>query len=230
MTLKELIYGALRAVGVISNAETPSADMIADAQTVLNMLLGSWGAERLVPYVTVSESLTLTISKGVYTIGITSPASDFPSVRPIRIESAYVTVSGVDYPVYMTSRDRYNEISAKTTEGTPSKLYYSPEYPAGKIYLYPEPLAAYTLHIDSWKPMSELTVLTDTINMPGEFIRALRWNLAVELAPEFGKPIDPLIYKQAQDTLTILKRLHSYPVKEVKHELATRQTWDIQNG
>lgn len=231
MTTKELIYSALRAIGVISNAETPSADMVIDAQAALNMLIEAFSAERLIPNVWTSETQNLITSQGVYTIALSqSPAADFNSLRPIRIESAYVTVTGVDYSVLMMSRDRYNEIADKTVTGIPNSLYYSPEYPKGKIYLYPEPAGAYVLHMDSWKPMADLTVLTDTISMPGEYLRALKWNLASELGSEFGRPPDALIEKKAEESIRILKRLHSYPVKEVKHELAVRQTYDINNA
>jgi hypothetical protein len=115
--------------------------------------------------------------------------------------------------------------------GPPDRLYYFADYPIGTIYLYPVPAQIYTITLDSWKALPELTTLTAEINLPPEYLNPLRKSLAAQMAYEYGRmDVYPGLAIEAEKSMTSLKRFHSYPVKETKHELATRQTWDINNG
>lgn len=56
--------------------------------------------------------------------------------------------------------------------------------------------------------------LTDTVTLPDAYLKAVRYNLAVELAPEYGVPLAPEIVHQATIELS---RLHidQHSVEEV---------------
>ena len=70
MTAADIIKRALRIAQVISQGDDPSGtDQETDAFTVLNSMIASWSAERLmIPYL-VTDTLTLTIGDGEYTYG-----------------------------------------------------------------------------------------------------------------------------------------------------------------
>src|SRR3954468_4420579 len=60
--------------------------------------------------------------------------------RPLRINSAFVRVSTLDYPVSILNVEQYELIGFKTLNGPwPRALYYQPSYPTGNITFWPNP-------------------------------------------------------------------------------------------
>ncbi len=173
-------------MGVISEGQTPTAEMMQDAITALNVMVESWSAMGLVQYAPTREDFTLVVGDNTYSIGTGAGAGNFDTLRPIRILNCYVRdITGTDYPVEEMGADEYNDLSFKTDAGRPNKLWYNPTYPLGTIFLYPTPDAIETLHIDSEKPLADMTVLTATVNLPSEYLAPLKWCLAETLAPEY---------------------------------------------
>jgi hypothetical protein len=163
---------------------------------------------KTVTSVTPSATTTSTIAFGVDAI--------INIRRPIKIVDAFVRSSTTDTPVYAAARERYNELSAKSTTGTPTRFYYDRLYPSGEIYLYPVPaVATLTLYLDLWLPFVTIasTALDTAINLPGEYILAFRWNLAAELAPEYGKEVKEFVFVRAQETKNTIRKLNSLPPK-----------------
>jgi hypothetical protein len=98
--------------------------------------------------------------------------------------------NGHDYDVELISESEYNSISEKTTSSRPSSLWFYPSYPLAYIYLYPTPDAAETLWLVSMKIFTETSSfdsLTATLAFPPEYEEPLINNLALRLAPRFGK-------------------------------------------
>lgn len=212
-TARSIIEGAFRLCGISS----PSITQLENALTVLNDMLALWSAERLmVPYV-VEESFTLTTGISIYTIGA---GGDFDTVRPIRIVDAYLRDSAnIDYSVITTmSLEEYNSIRDKNTQARPEKLYYSPEYPLGKIHFDSKPDQNYTFKIFSWKPLSSFQDLDANINMPSEYLKTMRLSLAVELAPELNVRLDPLIVQQAVGAHMMIRNLNRPKVPSARHD------------
>lgn len=137
--------------------------------------------------------------------------------RPLKVMSAFCrTSAGVDTPVLIASRERYNEISDKDESGVPTKLYYDRLYPSGELYIHPVPaVSTYDLHLDLWLPFETIaaTAIDTDINLPSEYLLAFRWNLAAELAPEFGKAVQEFIYVRAGETKNVIRMLNSLPPK-----------------
>jgi hypothetical protein len=215
MTAADIIKRSLRIAQVISQGDDPSGtDQETDAFTVLNSMIASWSAERLMIPHLVTDTLTLTIGDGEYTFGT---GGDINSARPNRIEEAFVRDSqGNDFEVDIIHVSKYNDIGLKTTQGRPYYLYYIAEYPLAKIKLIYVPDAAETLHLDSWKPLSQIAAVGDTISLPGEYQRALEYNLAVNIAPEYAQELPQSVYTLANQTTRTIKNLNAIPVAEVK--------------
>lgn len=212
-TARSIIEGAFRLCGINS----PSISQLENALTVLNDMLSLWSAERLmVPYV-VEESFTLTAGISIYTIGT---GGDFDTVRPMRIVDAYLRdSSNIDYSVVTTmSLEEYNSIQDKNTQARPEKLYYSPEYPLGKIHFSSRPDQNYVFKIFSWKPLNSFQDLDANINLPSEYIKTMRLSLAVELAPELNVRLDPLIVQQAVGAHMVIRNLNKPQVSGIKHD------------
>ena len=139
--------------------------------------------------------------------------------RPIMIVSAFVrNASFDDYPCYPATRERYNtwtDKDATTTVATEiTSLYYDRTYPTGEIFLYKIPSASgMTLYFDMWQPFKTITSATiDTdINLPQAYMLPMRWNLAAELAPEYGKDaeLNKTVIQRAMETKEAVKMVNT---------------------
>ncbi len=289
-TAQDLVTGALRNIGVLAAAETPSASDTADAVQVMNDLLESWSVDHLNVYCVVENILTFTPGQYQYTIGnpsggsfigtlvqgsptisgVTVPSNlivggtltdvqaaiptgatilafnagantvtmsanalstvasaesisytvpgNFAIPRPLRITNSFTRITstgsgGLDYPIdFETGRDKYNAIGLKSVAGPwPILGWYNPTYPYGNVYFYPNPSSAGSLHLFTDNLFTDFTSITQPVNLPQGYARAIKKNLAVELAPEYGKTVSPTLLRQADESLKMIRSLNSSP-------------------
>ncbi len=200
MVTADLIRATLRLIGAVSSSETPNADESSDALEALNLMLGSWGASRFLSASTgkVTHSCNGSTS---YTIGV---SGDINTTRPTAIYNAFWSTGGLDYPLSILDYSDYENIGIKTIGGIPEYIVLKPDNPLSTIYLFPVP-ANGTLTLDNVRPATDLT-LADDLPYPPEWIRALKFNLAVEISPEFGFTISPELALLAQESKAIVLR------------------------
>ena len=67
------------------------------------------------------------------------------------------------------------------------------------------------LVLNSQKLITSFALSTDTVSLPTGFLRALKYNLALDLAPEYGKTPNAIIISVAQESKEVLKRLAIRP-------------------
>jgi hypothetical protein len=207
MTLLELLTSSLRAIGVKNPGVTLTAEEVDDAKEILNLMLDLWSAEGLMVYASTRESFSLVNGQEAYTIGT---GGNFNTDRPIQILNAYIGESGAaDTPVEIIGANQYQGIWLKETPGKPDKLNFLGTMPLGTIYIYPSPDSAYTIYLDSLKPLTDITVLTSTISLPPGYEAALQSNLAVNLAPEYGRDPSQLVLKAAMESKKALMNLNA---------------------
>lgn len=191
-----IITSAMRKGGVLVKNETPSADEAADGLEMLNDLLASISNDSTVIYSRTTENFSLSGGVSAYTIG---SGATFNTSRPVRIVSAYVRTGNIDYPLDIISDEQYATITLKTVGGIPQFLNYTNAFPQATINLYPTPAAGYTLYIVTEKPLSSFA-LYDTVSLPPGWRRMLVYNLAVEMAPEYGQPVPADVAQIAKDS------------------------------
>lgn len=208
MVTSDLIRATLRLIGAISSSETPAADESTDALEALNMMLGSWGASRFLSASTGKVTKTMT-GAASYTIGV---GGDINTTRPTALYVVTYTYGGIDYNVKVIDYADYQKIGLKTVSGTiPDFVALKPDNPLSTIYLYPIPTTG-TLTLDNIRPATDLT-LVDDLPYPPEWIRALKFNLAVEIAPEYGLTVAPELAMLAEQSKAIVMRsMVSVPV------------------
>lgn len=192
MKINNLIKGAMFEIGAIESGESPTPEENKDVLQKLNALLGRWGSQSILIPAATSENFSLVVGTANYTMGSGGTAS---SVRAMKIlDTAFIRDSGnTDHRVRVISESEYNEISNKTTQSRPNRLYYDADNATGNIYFYPTPNAVETAYIESLKPLSEIALsgITATFDLGREYEEAVQLNLAVRIAPMFGARVTP---------------------------------------
>lgn len=134
--------------------------------------------------------------------------------RPLRINSGYVLVGGLSYPVQPLNIEQYELIGLKTLAGPwPRYVYYQPTVPNGNIVYWPVPGSG-EMHLFAETVLAKFQTLSDNVNLPQGYNMALRWNLAEQLLPEYGKndpAIVQMIVKNAADSRAWVKRTNMQP-------------------
>lgn len=206
-TARDLITRSLRLIQVFSQGEAlPSADA-ADGLEALNDLLGSWSNEANLAFHEKDDSLTLTGATS-YTVG---SGGDLDTTRPLRITGAYVRQNGNDYALTIVGNRWWDRVTDKDATGRPEYLYYEAEFPLGVVNLWPVGDSSYTLFFSSWKQLPSFTNLSDTVSLPPGYERAIAYNLALELAPEYERDPRPAVVEIARQAKRNIKSTNLRP-------------------
>ena len=227
-TAGEIINGALRLIGVLAEGEVPNADTANDCLTSMNQMLDSWSTERLSVYATQDQVFTWPASQRVRTLG---PSGDFVGNRPVLVDDAtYFIVNNVSYGLMLINQEQYDGIAVKTVTSTyPQVMFVNYDMPDITMYVYPVPTTALEMHIISVQELTQPALISDTLSFPPGYLRAFRYNLACELAPEFGLEAPPTVKRIADVSKRNLKRINTpddvmampYPI------ISTRQRYNI---
>lgn len=210
-TAADIIRGAFKILGTLAAEETPSASEESDALTTLNDMIDSWNNERLALWATLRSTHTLTSGLNPHTIGA---SGTFNTTRPVRIDRASITPAGsagTETPLALLSDAEWQETQNKTASGTPAALWVESAYPLMKLHLNPVPGAADTLVLYTWQQIGRLVATSTTFDMPPGYTRAIKFNLAKELAPEYGVALSADAVAVADESKAALKRLNQRP-------------------
>lgn len=209
MTASDIIERAMVKIRIIAPGEASPANKVYQVLDELNSMLESWFLEDLMIVYDILESFPLTIGKEEYTYGV---GGDFDSARPtgIKDESFIRNVIGIDSVIGLHSLAYYRRKHLKNAVGSiPTILAYHPEYPLGKIFIWCSPSSGTTLHMRVTKQLVEFSDLTTQVNLEPGWGRALVANLAVEIAPGFGKKVSPELIVLAMQAKQSIKSSNS---------------------
>ena len=210
MTVRDLIKGSLRLIGSIASGETSTAAEEADALSSLNDLLENWSIEGLLIYQNIRESFALVGAQQSYTMGV---GGNFNTVRPIKVVKANILFGQTEVPLELLTHQQWADVQTKSNQSNvPRSLYASGSYPLETISLWPTPANASNIILYSIKPLAAFATVNDVITLPPGYARALRYNLALELAPEYGRDPSAMVAMAAQDSKADLKRQNIQPV------------------
>jgi hypothetical protein len=209
-TAGDLINGSLRLIGVLAEGETPSAETAQDALVAMNQMIDSWNTERLAVFSTVDQVETWPPSTRSRTFG---PSGDIVGTRPVAIDdSTYFRdpATGISYGLKLINQQQYNGIAVKTVTSTyPQVLWVNMTYPNIEMYVYPVPTKVLEFHIVSVQELSQPANLATDLAFPPGYLRAFRYNLACELAPEFGVEPSRQVQRIAMTSKRNLKRINN---------------------
>lgn len=183
---QSFVTRALKSLGVVAAGETPDADDLNDGFTTLNEMIDAWATDRLVVYTVERVTLTWTAGSATRTIG---EGGNFNRVRPMWLRKASVIPNAgtQEIPLYVTEEaSEYQRIPLKSTQSTiPQFLYNDKAHPLSNLYLYPVPSVTVTLVAYLPLALVQFADLTTEYDFPPGYARAIRTNLAMELAPDY---------------------------------------------
>ena len=184
----QLISGALRMAGAISQGETPSATLVSEAAEALNMLVKAMQADGMPLWAIKKYAITLTAT-GDYTIGVGATVN---TPKPLKVIQAFLhnIASGLDTPIRIITRQEYELLGNKTSTGTPNQIFYEPLVTTGVLHVHLVPTSTVasenTLSIIYQRPFEDFDVSTDEPDFPQEYYHCIKLLLADVLAPEHG--------------------------------------------
>jgi hypothetical protein len=232
-TAGDIITGALRLIGVVAEGESPSPESAADALSAMNQMIESWNTERLSVFATEDQVFSWPATVISRTLG---PTGDFVGNRPILVDDATYfkdPSTGVSYGIKLINQQQYNGIALKTVRSTyPQVMWVNMTYPDVEMYIYPVPTRVLEFHIVSVEQLSRPAILATNLTFPPGYLRAFRYNLACELAPEFGVEPSRQVQRIAMTSKRNLKRINNpddlmsipYPI------VGNRQRYNIYAG
>jgi hypothetical protein len=227
------INGAMRLIGMLAEGETPSAAASQDALVAMNQMIDSWNTERLSVFSTQDQIFTWPASIQSRTLG---PTGDFVGNRPVLLDdSTYFrdAATNVSYGIKMINQQQYNGIAVKTVTSTyPQVLWINMTYPDIEMYVYPVPLRPLEWHFVSVEELTQPAVLATTLSFPPGYLRAFKYNLACEIAAEFGVEPSPQVQRIAMTSKRNLKRINNPDdVMAMPYGIvANRQRYNIYAG
>jgi len=232
-TAGDLINGSLRLLGVLAEGEVPSAETSQDALTAMNQMIDSWNTERLSVFALQEQVFTWEAGARSKTLG---PSGDFVGNRPVLLDDSTYFRDGstnVSYGIKFINKQQYDGIAVKTVTSTyPQVIWTNMLYPNIEMFIYPVPIRALEWHFVSVQELSQPALLDTVLSFPPGYLRAFRYNLACELAPEFGVEPSPQVKRIAIASKRNLKRINNPDdIMSMPYSLiATRQRYNIYAG
>jgi hypothetical protein len=232
-TAGDQINGALRLIGQLAEAEEPSAATANDALVALNQMIDSWSTERLAVFSTQDQVFSWLPGFATRTLG---PTGDFVGNRPILVDdSTYFRdpSSNISFGIKLINQQQYNGIAVKTVTSTyPQVMFVNMTYPDITMTVYPVPTKVLEWHIVSVEQLTVPAQLATNLTFPPGYLRAFKYNLACELAPEFGVEPSPQVSRIAMYSKRNLKRINNPDdIMSLPYSIvATRQRFNIFAG
>jgi hypothetical protein len=232
-TAGEQINRALRLLGVLAEGETPSASVSQDSLMALRQMIDSWNTERLSIFNTQDQVFTWPAGEIQRHLG---PTGDFVGNRPVLLDDAtYYRDPGtnVSFGIKFINQQQYDGIAVKTVTSTyPQVMWINMEYPNIQMTVYPRPTRDLEWHFISVEELTQPANLATAILFPPGYLRAFTYNLAMEIAPEFGVEPSPQVQRIAMTSKRNLKRINNPDdVMSMPYSLvATRQRFNVYAG
>jgi len=229
------INRALRLLGVLAEGETPSAATSQDALMALNQMIESWNTERLAVFSTQDQVFLWPAGVGNQTRTL-GPTGNFVGLRPILIDDAtYFRDPGtnVSFGVKLINQQQYNGIAVKTVTSTyPQVMFVNNTFPDMTMTIYPVPTRQLEWHFVSVEELSNPATLATSLFFPPGYLRAFAYNLAMEIAPEFGVEPSPQVQRIAMTAKRNLKRINNPDdVMSMPYAIVSnRQRFNVYSG
>lgn len=186
-TCFEIIMDAMVDAGKLGEGDEPNSEQLTTNMRRLNKLIMYLCTQGIKLFIQEDLPLTLTVGKGLYTMG---PGGDINIAKPRRvIEAYYVDNNQARRPLILMSRQEWDTLSTTTNQGTTTSVYPDKQlnFININLWLVPDATAVTgTVHLITDMQVGNFVQVTDTMAFPPEWALALEWGLANQLST--GQP------------------------------------------
>ncbi|RME94251.1 MAG: hypothetical protein D6773_19790 [Alphaproteobacteria bacterium] len=209
-----MITGAAFSLGVLEEGEQLSGAAALDAFRLLVDMIENWSLEGWLVPARTFETFTLT-NKSLYTWGT---GGDWNSEPPIEVLNAYLSDgSGADYPIRLGQPQEYAALGYKSLSARPTVVFLEQSWPlwTARFEAIPYDPSITFISLKPFRPWSTIdaTGLVTSVDLPPGFGLALRYNLAVHLAPLFNVNLTPEVAALARKTKEDVVRYNYRPLQ-----------------
>lgn len=203
-----ILRRAMRLLGVLATGENPSASEMADGMEAMNQMLDQWNSEMFTVPSLFRFEFPMIVGTQTYTIG---PGTSVDIVAPIRLEDGQVFLKDLSIEMGLRSYtvEEWSAIPLKDTQGRPAGFYYEKINPFSRLNFWPIPNRDFTIVLwietllaQIWSPQAQFS-------LPQSYAKALAYNLAIEIAPEYARDITLAVAHGAEESLADLKRINT---------------------
>jgi len=158
------------------------------------------------PVVSVTDALASDAASGNKVYWYTTKAR-----RPLNILTATLKDSAnTEVGLPPMTFEQYQYIADKTADGDPTAYFYEAQLVNGVLYTDVEAddvtKQIYCVYLS---PIEDFDVLTDTPDYPQEWFRALKYQLAMDLAPDFGRAVSVDLKTLRDESLVMARQIYT---------------------
>jgi hypothetical protein len=187
----QVVKGALRCLGQLNNYETLPDEEYRDAVEALNMIIKGWMSpsnqfcQSFKAFALERQDLTLAAQ---ISYELKSSGGDLNVAVPVDVISAVrKTTDDTRSPLDRMTLGEYEALNDRTATGAPTKYHYERGIDVGTLYLNRIPDdTTDIIQLIIRRTLEDLDATSDNLDLPVEWIRPLKFQLAIDLAPEYG--------------------------------------------
>lgn len=211
----DMIRRAMYLINAVAAGEIPDDADLNDALLTLNEMLDSWDLQPLAVFDDAAQTFTTIPGQATYDWGLDAGVTGIQTQRPVFLNNATCVRNGVTTPVEVITQPEYDRIGLKSlSQPLVERVLYVNTFPLGSLTCYPVPSEAVTLTFDTARQIVGPVTLQSIIALPPGYQRAIRYNLAVDLWPEYTNPSVDIesVRKTAREALGKVKVANIRPV------------------
>ena len=215
-TALDIIKSSFRLINVLASGENPEPEDALDALKILNDMISSWNIEESMIYTLGNyQEFPLTVGKQDYTLG---PGGDFDAPRPDHIQRMGIVSLGnaaqpLELPCEILTTEEWAEVPVKLITSTlPLQCYDDGGFPFRGLHFRYIPQVAVKVRIYAWNALPLFPDLVTPASLPPGYLKAIRYNLAVDLAAEFAVQLRPEVALIALSSKAAIKSINSSPI------------------
>ncbi len=174
LTVRQFCFQSYRLI----NASNPTVPLHGDDQelmlTILNQLMDFYGSTGLMLTIAQTASVPLSIGQYDVVVGPSTfvPTPDIPLGRLANLDSAWLLLDGVTYPLITESRDNYlASWKYEPLQGLPRFVLSFPDTEVVRLRLYPRPSQFFQFFLRGKFESAALTSNSDLSGLPLYYIR-----------------------------------------------------------
>lgn len=189
-TVKEFITQSYRLISASSPTQPLHGNDLSQGVDILNQLLESYASTGLL--LTIAKTETTTVVNNQKSVICADanfiPTPDITAGRLANLNSAWLLLSGVTYPLVAKSRDEFlASFKYEPLASLPRFIFVFQETDFTELRLYPAPSQNYELYIRGKFELNELQPTDTMVELPAYYYRFALLSVARDLALYKGR-------------------------------------------